>query len=238
MTVTPLGWDQDCSLKIRDPEVPAPFWFLDPGGWSKTTISLYFIFPRICTLSLATFSYPGLFLSPYEVENCSFQVCEELSWYFDRDCIESVDSFWNVPCIPALSKAFIMKGCWILSNAFSASNEMIMCCYISNFISDFINLDALSLPFEKVPWGPEKEVYSFLQKDGPCFVSILLTCVFLLVGKIFFNDFVEYVFCAFELVFFSFFYPYYLKFRPFHGVPDFLDILCYELFGFGVFLDC
>ncbi|KAL6090880.1 hypothetical protein STEG23_002797, partial [Scotinomys teguina] len=30
-------------------------------------------------------------------------------------------------------------------------------------------------------------------------------------GKIFFNDFVEYVFCAFELVFFSFFYPYYSK---------------------------
>ncbi|KAL6086930.1 hypothetical protein STEG23_029865 [Scotinomys teguina] len=52
MTVTPLGWDQDCSLKIREPEVPAP-WFLDPGGWSKTAaVSLYFIFPRICTLSL------------------------------------------------------------------------------------------------------------------------------------------------------------------------------------------
>ncbi|KAL6065809.1 hypothetical protein STEG23_019514, partial [Scotinomys teguina] len=52
MTVTPLGWDQDCSLKIREPEVPAP-WFLDPGGWSKTAaVSLYFIFPGICTLSL------------------------------------------------------------------------------------------------------------------------------------------------------------------------------------------
>ncbi|KAL6056440.1 hypothetical protein STEG23_035712, partial [Scotinomys teguina] len=63
----------------------------------------------------------------------------------------------NVPCIPTLSKAFIMKGCWILSNAFSASNEMIMCCYSSNFISDFINFDALSLPFEKVPWGAEKK---------------------------------------------------------------------------------
>ncbi|KAL6084470.1 hypothetical protein STEG23_031147 [Scotinomys teguina] len=24
---------------------------------------------------------------------------------------------------------------------------------------------------------------------------------------------------------------------PFHGVPDFLDILFYDLFGFGVFLD-
>ncbi|KAL6031093.1 hypothetical protein STEG23_029426 [Scotinomys teguina] len=52
MTVTPLGWDQDCSLKIREPDVPAS-WFLDPGGWSKTAaVSLYFIFPGICTLSL------------------------------------------------------------------------------------------------------------------------------------------------------------------------------------------
>ncbi|KAL6071219.1 hypothetical protein STEG23_038330 [Scotinomys teguina] len=52
MTVTPLGRDQDCSLKNREPDVPAP-WFLDPGGWSKTTtVRLYFIFPGICTLSL------------------------------------------------------------------------------------------------------------------------------------------------------------------------------------------
>ncbi|KAL6086248.1 hypothetical protein STEG23_024838 [Scotinomys teguina] len=53
MTVTPLGRDQDCSLKIREPDVPAPC-FLDPGGgWSKTAaLSLYFIFPGISTLSL------------------------------------------------------------------------------------------------------------------------------------------------------------------------------------------
>ncbi|KAL6038098.1 hypothetical protein STEG23_001147 [Scotinomys teguina] len=67
MTVTPLGWDQDCSLKIREPEVPAP-WFLDPGGWSKTaTVSLYFIFPGICTLSLDD-QYPAaVSSSPLEV---------------------------------------------------------------------------------------------------------------------------------------------------------------------------
>ncbi|KAL6032510.1 hypothetical protein STEG23_016884 [Scotinomys teguina] len=47
MSVTPLGRDQDCILKIREPDLPAP-WFLDPGGWSN----LYFIFPGICTLSL------------------------------------------------------------------------------------------------------------------------------------------------------------------------------------------
>ncbi|KAL6050654.1 hypothetical protein STEG23_014054 [Scotinomys teguina] len=32
-----------------------PFWFLDPGGWSKTAVRLYFIFPGICTLSLPTY---------------------------------------------------------------------------------------------------------------------------------------------------------------------------------------
>ncbi|KAL6085390.1 hypothetical protein STEG23_038247 [Scotinomys teguina] len=52
MTVTPLGWDQDCSLKNREPDVRLS-WFLDPGGWSKTAaVGLYFIFPGICTLSL------------------------------------------------------------------------------------------------------------------------------------------------------------------------------------------
>jgi hypothetical protein len=25
---------------------------------------------------------------PYEVENCYFQVCEELCWNFNRDCID------------------------------------------------------------------------------------------------------------------------------------------------------
>ncbi|KAL6093193.1 hypothetical protein STEG23_016117 [Scotinomys teguina] len=46
------AYDQDCSLKIRELDVPVP-WFLDPGGWSKTiAVSLYFIFPGMCTLSL------------------------------------------------------------------------------------------------------------------------------------------------------------------------------------------
>ncbi|KAL6063375.1 hypothetical protein STEG23_021190 [Scotinomys teguina] len=47
-----LSEDQDCSLKIRELDVPTP-WFLDPGGWSKTAaVSLYFVFPGICILSL------------------------------------------------------------------------------------------------------------------------------------------------------------------------------------------
>ncbi|KAL6043416.1 hypothetical protein STEG23_007996, partial [Scotinomys teguina] len=50
MTVTPLGRDQAAAL--RSESTPAP-WSLDPGGWGKTAVvSLYFIFPGICTLSL------------------------------------------------------------------------------------------------------------------------------------------------------------------------------------------
>ncbi|KAL6065805.1 hypothetical protein STEG23_019510 [Scotinomys teguina] len=37
------------------------------------------------------------------------EVCEELYWDFDGDFIESVDCFWYVPCIPDLSKTFVMK---------------------------------------------------------------------------------------------------------------------------------
>ncbi|KAL6037140.1 hypothetical protein STEG23_007445, partial [Scotinomys teguina] len=55
MTVMPLGRDQDCSLKNREPEslMCRLSWFLDPGGWSKTAVvGLYFIFPGIYTMSL------------------------------------------------------------------------------------------------------------------------------------------------------------------------------------------
>ncbi|KAL6060426.1 hypothetical protein STEG23_022634 [Scotinomys teguina] len=52
MTVTPLGRDQDCSLKNREPDVPA---LLVPGSWrlgKAAVVGLYFIFPGLCTLSL------------------------------------------------------------------------------------------------------------------------------------------------------------------------------------------
>ena len=32
-------------------------------------------------------------VSPHKFDNCSFYLCEELSWIFDQDCIDSVDSF-------------------------------------------------------------------------------------------------------------------------------------------------
>jgi hypothetical protein len=37
-------------------------------------------------------------------------------------------------CVPNLSKTFNMKGCWILSKAFSTSNEMIMWSFFFQFV--------------------------------------------------------------------------------------------------------
>ncbi|KAL6084273.1 hypothetical protein STEG23_038371 [Scotinomys teguina] len=96
---------KDCSLKIREPDVPAP-WFLDPGGWSKTAaVSLYFIFPGICTLSLDSctslilkFIYlEYLFLAFYPKSICYslFIVIESfagLGNFFFHDFAENI--FW------------------------------------------------------------------------------------------------------------------------------------------------
>ena len=40
------------------------------------------------------FGYLGYFAFPYEVEYCSFEVCEEFCRDIDEHCIESVDCFW------------------------------------------------------------------------------------------------------------------------------------------------
>ena len=40
------------------------------------------------------FGYPGFFVFPYEVENCSFKFYKILFWNFDWDCIQLVDCFW------------------------------------------------------------------------------------------------------------------------------------------------
>ena len=40
-----------------------------------------------------TFCYPRFFVIPGEFANCPFSLCEELSWNFDGDDIESLDCF-------------------------------------------------------------------------------------------------------------------------------------------------
>ena len=40
------------------------------------------------------FGYLRVFVFPYEVEYCSFEVCKEFFLAFDGHCVESVDCFW------------------------------------------------------------------------------------------------------------------------------------------------
>jgi hypothetical protein len=58
------------------------------------------------------------------------------------------------PLIPDLSKTFIMKGCWILSNAFSASNEMFIWfffefVYIVDYVSEFLYTEPSLHPWDE-----------------------------------------------------------------------------------------
>ena len=39
------------------------------------------------------FDYSGFFVFPYEVDCCSFKVCEEFCRDFDGDCVEPIDCF-------------------------------------------------------------------------------------------------------------------------------------------------
>jgi hypothetical protein len=55
-------------------------------------------------------------------------------------------------CIPALYKTFIMKDCWILSNDFSASIEIIMWgCSFSVFIWWIMLMDFCILNYPFIP---------------------------------------------------------------------------------------
>jgi hypothetical protein len=52
------------------------------------------VIPPEVLLLLRIFHYPVFFVIPNEYEKYTFYLCEELSWNFDRDCIEFVDFFW------------------------------------------------------------------------------------------------------------------------------------------------
>lgn len=49
--------------------------------------------PRSSLIVKNAFCYSGFFDFSNKFENCSFYLCEELSWDFDGDYIESVDFF-------------------------------------------------------------------------------------------------------------------------------------------------
>ncbi|KAL6069993.1 hypothetical protein STEG23_001502, partial [Scotinomys teguina] len=102
---------------------------------------------------------------------------------------------------------------WICFHQLLDECSMMTVSVFTNLVMRFIRASLFGF-FWLASFSGSRKFHGVLRRSrkmGPVFVSILLTCVFLLVGKIFFNDFVEYVFCAFELVFFSFFYSYYSK---------------------------
>jgi hypothetical protein len=51
------------------------------------------IHPELVLLLRIIFTILGFFLIPNEFENCSFYLCEKLSWNVDGDFIESVYCF-------------------------------------------------------------------------------------------------------------------------------------------------
>ena len=68
----------------------------DPKNSARVLLHLINNFSKVARNSFIVenvFYYPGFFF-PDEVENCSFYLCEDLSWTADMDCIESVDCFW------------------------------------------------------------------------------------------------------------------------------------------------
>ncbi|KAL6084921.1 hypothetical protein STEG23_007227, partial [Scotinomys teguina] len=64
------------------------------GVFYGSIIFMYFKPSTEDIISACDLSHSDRFsVFPYEVKYCSFQVCEELCWKFDADCIESVDCF-------------------------------------------------------------------------------------------------------------------------------------------------
>ena len=85
------------------------------------------------------------------------------------------------PPIPDVSKSFIMNRCWILSNAFSASNKMIEYFFVSEFVYIVDYFDGF--PYIKSSLHPWDEAY-LVMMDDHFDVFLDLVC----------KDFIEY-FC-------------------------------------------
>jgi hypothetical protein len=73
------------------------------------------------------------------------------------------------PQIPDLSKAFIMNGYWILSNAFSASNEMLMQFFVFEFVYIVYCFDGF--PYIEPSLQTWDKAYLIMLED--CFVVFL-----------------------------------------------------------------
>ena len=70
--------------------------------------------------------------------------------------------FRHVPVIPVLSKIFIMKGCWIVSKAFSVSSEMITWFFFFSLFIWWITLMDFHVEPSLHPWD---EAYLIMVDD-------------------------------------------------------------------------
>ncbi|KAL6040188.1 hypothetical protein STEG23_030913 [Scotinomys teguina] len=123
------------------------------------------------TFERDSFNYPGFFVFPYEVENCSFQVCEDLSWDFDRNCIESVDCFWQV--LVAASELHILdKFC---RQVLVAASEL-------HILDKFCSVCTFPVCLSSVPFQCAFPVYlssvPFQCAFPVCLSSVTLQCAF------------------------------------------------------------
>ena len=103
----------------------------------KDTLTSFQCVPSLisfsCLIALAKTQVP-YWMGMERVRNLAlFLILAELLWVFLHlswcwlwACCKLPLLYWSIPCISNLSRTFIMKGYWILSKAFSASNKMIM----------------------------------------------------------------------------------------------------------------
>jgi len=71
--------------------------------------------------------------------------------------------FWYAPWIPDLSNTFNMNECFILSEDFSASNEMIMCYFFFEFVYTVNYIDGF--PYTKPFLHSWDEAYLIMMDD-------------------------------------------------------------------------
>ncbi|KAL1766748.1 phospholipid-transporting ATPase IG isoform X2, partial [Sigmodon hispidus] len=147
-------------------------------------------------------------------------------------------------------KALIIKECWILSKAFSAYKDMIMwfCSFTLHFWEEaylvvvdnifytlFYTFSFFVVSLSGLVYDGEVTV-----EERYSFVDLLIFCDFYWIGysilvwqSCSFSVSLK-IFSLFCISFFSWYSsPSSIPIRSFHGVPDFLNILSYDFFGFS-----
>jgi hypothetical protein len=94
--------------------------------WFLPSLFDYLVFiSSVLLLWLKNFSTVDTLASFLNLEE-KVLVFSHLVWCWLKVCHIAFIMLRNVPSIPSFFRAFIMKGCWILSETFSASIDMLM----------------------------------------------------------------------------------------------------------------